>query len=351
MKKFINYLIVVNLILLMFYLSSLISIFRTFLHTINKIIIIPMAFGIFLAYILKPMYKKLIHKKIRERLAIILVFMIFFCVVFIVIFIFGRYIYTQGQDSIVMLQDYVVKIQLDTYIDRVIEQEYMHNIINNISSLILTKFQDIFISIKGIFNEGLLVFSDILLVVLIALYTLKDENKIKNNIENIVPSKYSIVTKEILDKSDEILGDYILGQFCVALSLAVMIFVGYKIIGMPSAMLLASITFVLAFIPFVGFFISMIIPYIFAVVKGPIMVLKLTILFIIAQTLKGRVVVPMVMGRAMKIHPITDIFLVVIAANLFGPIGAFTVVPIYSLLKMIFYTLKEHRVINTKKYC
>ncbi|MBU5486753.1 AI-2E family transporter [Clostridium sp. MSJ-8] len=351
MKKFINYLIVVNLTLLMFYLASLIGIFRTFLHTINRIIIIPMAFGIFLAYILKPVYRKLIHKKLRATLAIFLVFMMFFSVLSIIIFIFGRYIYIQGQDSIVMLQDYVVKIQLDTYIDRVIEQEYMHNIINNISRLILTKFQDIFMSIKGIFNEGLLVFSDILLVILIAIYTLKDENKIRSNIDSIVPSKYSTVTKEILDKSDEILGDYILGQFCVALSLATMIFIGYKIIRMPSAILLASITFVLAFIPFVGFFISMIIPYIFAVVKGPIMVFKLTILFIISQTVKGRIVVPMVMGRAMKIHPITDIFLVVIAANIFGPIGAFTVVPIYSLLKMIFYTLKKHRVINSKKYC
>lgn len=342
MKKIINYLIVANLTLLMFYLISLFDVFGTFLHTINKIIIIPMAFGIFIAYILKPIYKKLCSKNMKPRLAIFIVFITFFLVLAIVIFLFGRYIINNGQESIIILQEYIGKI---------IEQEYIHNIIVNFSRIILTKLQEIIVSIKGLFNEGLLIFSNILLVILIAIYILKDEDKIKSNIEKIVPSRYSEMTRNIVDKTDRILSDYIIGQFWVALSLASMILIGYKIIDMPSAIILASITFILAFIPFIGFFISMIIPYIFAIVSGPIMIIKLTILFIIAQTLKGRVVVPLVMGRAMKIHPITDIFLVVIAANVFGPIGAFTVVPIYSVLKMIFYTLKEHGLLKRKKFC
>ena len=351
MKKIINYLIVANLTLLMFYLISLFDVFGTFLHAINKIIIIPMAFGIFIAYILKPIYKKLCSKNMKPTLAIFIVFITFFIILAIVIFLFGRYIINNGQESIIVLQDYIMKIQLQEYLDKIIQQDYIHNIIINFSRIILTKLQEILVSIKGLFNEGLLIFSNILLVILIAIYILKDEDKIKSNIEKIVPSNYYEVTRDIVDKTDRILSDYIIGQFWVALSLASMILIGYKIIDMPSAIILASITFVLAFIPFIGFFISMIIPYIFAIVSGPIMIIKLTILFIIAQTLKGRVVVPLVMGRAMKIHPITDIFLVVIAANVFGPIGAFTVVPIYSVLKMIFYTLKEHGLLKRKKFC
>ena len=115
-----------------------------------------------------------------------------------------------------------------------------------------------------------------------------------------------------------------------------MIFVGYKIIGMINPLLLASVTFILAFIPFIGFFISLILPYIIAIALGWNMILKLSILVIIAQTLKGRIVVPLIMGKTMKIHPITDIFLVVGAASIIGPIGAFVVVPIYSLIKVIY---------------
>ena len=72
------------------------------------------------------------------------------------------------------------------------------------------------------------------------------------------------------------------------------------------------------------------------------MILKLSILVLIAQTLKGRIVVPLIMSKTMKIHPITDIFLVVGAATLIGPIGAFVIVPIYSLIKVIYkYFNKE----------
>ena len=196
--------------------------------------------------------------------------------------------------------------------------------------------------LRGLFDKGMQLFSDILLVILIVFYLLKDEEKIKKNIVNIFPRKYKYKLYDIVEESDEVLSSYILGQAKVALSLALMVFVGYKIIGMASPLLLSSVTFVLAFIPFVGFFISMIIPYIIAIALGWNMIIKLSILVIIAQTLKGRIIVPLIMGKTMNIHPITDIFLVVGAASLVGPIGAFVVVPIYSLGKVIFkYFNKE----------
>jgi len=121
--------------------------------------------------------------------------------------------------------------------------------------------------------------------------------------------------------------------------LSIMIFVAYKIIGIPNALLFASITFILAFIPFIGFFISMIVPSIIALSMGFIMMGKLAIVFIIVQTLKGRIVVPQIMSQAMNIHPLTDIFLVIGAVALGGPLAAFAIVPIYAIIKTIFSNL------------
>ena len=175
-----------------------------------------------------------------------------------------------------------------------------------------------------------------LVKVIIETCLLTDEEKIKASLIKLFPRKYKDKAKRIVAEGDEVLSAYIIGQAKVALSLAIMIFVGYKIIGMINPLLLASVTFILAFIPFIGFFISLILPYIIAIALGWNMILKLSILVIIAQTLKGRIVVPLIMGKTMKIHPITDIFLVVGAASIIGPIGAFVVVPIYSLIKVIY---------------
>ena len=43
----------------------------------------------------------------------------------------------------------------------------------------------------------------------------------------------------------------------------------------------------------------------------------------------------------MKIHPLTDIFLVVIAATVIGPIGAFCIVPVYSVIKIAIEILRD----------
>jgi predicted PurR-regulated permease PerM len=123
-----------------------------------------------------------------------------------------------------------------------------------------------------------------------------------------------------------------------------MIFIGYKVIGLPNAMILSTITFILAFIPFVGFFISMIIPVVISLGIGIIMFGKLLVLFIIVQTLKGRVVVPAIMAKSMNIHPLTDIFLVIGAIAVAGPFAAFAVVPIYAIVKNVILVLKEDNV-------
>ena len=210
--------------------------------------------------------------------------------------------------------------------------DYYHKFLGDIQSYMFVLANNI----KNIFEKGMQLFSDILLVILIVFYLLKDEEKIKDSIVALFPKKYREKAYNIVEEGDEVLSSYIIGQTKVAFSLAIMMFIGYKIIGMINPLLLASVTFVLAFIPFIGFFISLILPYIIAIALGWNIILKLSILVLIAQTIKGRIVVPLIMGKTMKIHPITDIFLVVGAATLIGPIGAFVVVPIYSLSKVIY---------------
>ena len=76
------------------------------------------------------------------------------------------------------------------------------------------------------------------------------------------------------------------------------------------------------------------------------MIGKLIIVFIIVKTLKGRVIVREIMSHAMKIHPLTDIFLVIGAVAVGGPLAAFAVVPIYAIIKRIFSNLYEYHIIK-----
>ena len=336
-KNVITYLVILNLFTILIILLSNVVIIKKFISVIFAVVIIPIIFGVFLFYILKPLNNLFIKKNMNRGMAASLTLCIFFFIAAGIIKYFGDYFIDQFISvKSIFLQ--IIEARSDgenignLVKENVLNINYYDKFLGDIQNYIMI----LVTNIRRLFNKGLQLFSNMLLVILIAFYLLKDEEKIKASLIKLFPRKYKDKAKSIVAEGDEVLSAYIIGQAKVALSLAIMIFVGYKIIGMINPLLLASVTFILAFIPFIGFFISLILPYIIAIALGWNMILKLSILVIIAQTLKGRIVVPLIMGKTMKIHPITDIFLVVGAASIIGPIGAFVVVPIYSLIKVIY---------------
>ena len=342
-KNIITYLVILNLFTILIILLGEIDIIKKFINVIFAVVIIPIIFGVFLFYILKPLNNLFIKKKMNNGMAASLTLLIFFFIAAGIIKYFGDYFI----DQFISLKSIFLQIiearsdteDLSNMVKRnALNIDYYDKFLGDIKNYIMI----LVTNIKGLFNKGMQLFSNLLLIVLIAFYLLKDEKHIQETLINLFPRKYKDKGKRIVEEGDEVLSTYIIGQTKVALSLATMMFIGYKIIGMINPLLLASVTFILAFIPFIGFFISLILPYIIAIALGWNMILKLSILVLVAQVLKGRIIVPFIMGKTMKIHPITDIFLVVGAASLIGPIGAFVIVPIYSLTKVIYkYFNKE----------
>lgn len=345
-EKVIYDLIIANLALIFLLLLKKITILKEFINVLIVVIITPILFGVFLFYILRPMNKLFLRKGMKKSYAATLTLIIVIFILSAIVKYFSNYLLVQIFQLRDMFEFVIENQDLSEYVNNYIEVDTIQGVIGNYLNKLVGNIGVIFYNIKDIFNTGMMIFSDFLLVILIVFFLLKDGEKVKSYILKWVPLKYKEFSEKVISKSDDILSTYVVGQATVALSLATMVFIGYKIIGMPSGIVLASMTFILAFIPFIGFFISMIIPYIIAIVVGIEMVVKLSILVLIAQTLKGRVVVPFIMGKAMKIHPITDIFLVVGAAAIGGPLMAFCIVPIYSILKMILINMKNNKMIS-----
>lgn len=346
LKRFLLPLILINLILLAIHFLIKFPIVNKAFSSVYKLIIVPILISVFIYYILKPLKNIFIKKGLKNTYAASLTLVIAMIISIGIIEGLGLYFISQFKNLIEKLSIVEHKNDLVNFVNGNLSKNLdMKWILEQLASYVknyLYLFKD------GAFktaNFVMVAFSDILLIIIIVFYLLKDNGELKKCLLRIVPNKYKNKygnkLEEVFTKCDYVLSNYIIGQAKVALSLASMIYVGYLIIGIPSGLILSSITFVLAFIPFVGFFISMIIPYIIALSMGLKMVVKLSLLFIVAQAIKGRVIVPLVMSKAMKIHPITDIFLVVAAAAILGPIGAFVVVPIYAVIKVIVTTLKD----------
>jgi predicted PurR-regulated permease PerM len=126
---------------------------------------------------------------------------------------------------------------------------------------------------------------------------------------------------------------YVRATFLVALVDAVGIGTGLAIMGIPLALPLASLVFLGAFIPLVGAVITGFLAVIVALIaKGWVFALITLGLIIAVQQLEAHVLQPLVMGRAVSVHPLAVVLAIATGGVLAGIIGALLAVPTVALL-------------------
>ena len=126
---------------------------------------------------------------------------------------------------------------------------------------------------------------------------------------------------------------YVRATFLVALVDAVGIGAGLAIMSVPLALPLASLVFLGAFIPLVGAVVTGFLAVVVALLaKGFVYALITLGLIIAVQQLEAHVLQPLVMGRAVSIHPLAIVLAISAGAVLGGIVGALLAVPALAFL-------------------
>ena len=105
------------------------------------------------------------------------------------------------------------------------------------------------------------------------------------------------------------------------------------ILRVPFALPLAALVFLSSFIPIVGATVSGAVAVLVALVtRGPLVALVVLIAVVLVQQLEGHVLQPLIMGRAVAIHPLAVIVAIATGVVLAGIIGALVAVPVVAVL-------------------
>jgi predicted PurR-regulated permease PerM len=189
----------------------------------------------------------------------------------------------------------------------------------------------------------------LVVVPFLVFFFLKDEEKLRPYIIKLIPNEHDQEGNKILKDIDKTLFTYVTGQFIIALVDGTLMYIGYKIIGLEYALLLAIFAMFLTIVPFLGPIIGVIPALFVALATSPLMMLKVLIVLLIVQQLEGNLVTPQVMGKKLNIHPITVILLLIAAGSIYGFIGILIAIPLYSVVKIIikdvwkFYKLRQKK--------
>ncbi|ULE34507.1 AI-2E family transporter [Mycobacterium sp. IDR2000157661] len=124
------------------------------------------------------------------------------------------------------------------------------------------------------------------------------------------------------------LTSFIRATFVVAFVDAVGIGVGLVILGIPLALPLASLVFLGAFIPFVGAVVTGFLAVVVAfLAKGWVFALLTLALVLAVQQLEGNVLQPLIMGKAVRLHPLAVLVALTAGAVVAGVAGVLLAVP------------------------
>ena len=249
----------------------------------------------------------------------------------------------QTKNLITSLPRYIeiVKGYLDTYSDNAYVQVVIEYINNNLNiSQLSSKAVEVATLVAQNIASSLSSTASVLITMpFVLFFLLKDATTFNKYFISILPKKLEKPVAETIEEIDDKVGSYIQGQMLVSLCIGVMLFIGYNIIGLHYAFSLATIAAFLSIVPYLGPVIAITPAMLVAASTSWVMVIKMLVVWGIVQFLEGNIISPNIMGRSMKMHPLTVIFVILIGVNMAGVVGAILGIPVYSILKVLIVKL------------
>ena len=132
------------------------------------------------------------------------------------------------------------------------------------------------------------------------------------------------------------LGAYVRVQILVAAIDAIGIGLGAAILGVPLAIPLGVLVFLGSFIPVIGALFSGAVAVLLALVAlGPVQALIMLGIVLLVQQVESHILQPLIMGKAVSLHPLAVIFSVAGGSMIFGAVGALFAVPTLAVVNSV----------------
>ncbi|MEB6298034.1 AI-2E family transporter [Staphylococcus xylosus] len=318
-------------------------IFKPFIIIFNTIAA-PIIVSVILYYLLNPLVNLMERYNISRLWGVIILFLLIVGVITLVINLLIPVIGSQFRSFGNNFPLYVDKV--NQFIDSVTKyslisnfysqiQEQLDALANKLPSMVSDYFNGFGSKVKNfaeaIVNVGVVIAT----TPFVLFFMLKDGHRFKEFSTKLMPPKFRKDFHDLLEKMSVQVGSYIQGQIIVSFCIGILLFIGYSIIGLDYSLILASIAAVTSVVPYIGPTIAISPAIIIALITSPIMLLKLIVVWTAVQFIEGHLISPNVMGKTLKIHPLTIIFILLSAGNLLGVVGVILGIPAYAILKVL----------------
>ena len=309
-----------------------------------SVVMLPVILSGLLFYLLNPLVDLMEKYKINRVLAISIIFVIIAVLLIIglavaipnlqrQVVIFAQNVPSYLEDADRVIDDLVTKRLPDDFrpqLEQVLAQFSTQATAwaSNISSKAVNW-------VSALISGTSQVIVALIIIPFMLFYLLRDGKGLRDYITQFLPNKLREPVGKVLSDVNQQLANYVRGQITVAVIVAIMFIIFFKIIGLRYAVALGVTAGVLNLVPYLGSFLAMLPALVLGLIAGPVMLLKVIIVFIVEQPIEGRFVSPLILGSQLNIHPITILFVLLTSGSMFGIWGVLLGIPIYASAKVV----------------
>lgn len=328
------------LVLLIIWLLTKVSFIFSPLIIAVKTLFLPFALAGVLYYLFCPLIDLLEQYKLSRTVSILILFLVLIGIMIVLSMMIAP-VLEQQVNRLIANAPGIANLLISEWERYQGNKVNFPNYVNEAIEYITVKAQQLFMDIgRNMTNIiGAITSFVITLVIVpfILFYMLKDGRKAPNILIQFLPEeKQRLEARSIFTGMNKALSTYVQGQVIVSLCVGIMVYIGYLIIQIEYSLILALVAMFTNVIPFVGPFIGIFPALVVGFLDSPMMMLKVIIVVVIAQQIESNLISPQIMGRALDVHPLTIILLLLVASSWAGILGLILAVPTYAVLKVVF---------------
>ncbi len=312
-----------------------------------------------IALLLDPLVRALERLRIPRGFSIAIVYLSFAAALAVVAIAIGVIVSDQTQSAANRIDSYLTKEDgqssqtgfeqdvdrlqswLDTHnLERVDIREQGQDFAANIKGQDVEKYTSTaidFVSGAAI-SIFQLVFS-VVLIIVVSIYMLLDMGRLKRAADRRFPPRPG--SSGLVIRMEHAVAGYVRGQFLLSAIIGTSAGVGLWLLGtlglVPGAdtyaVLFGAWVAFTELIPYLGPWLGGALPVIYALAVDPLSALWVFLLFLGIHQIEGHIVVPKVMGSALRLHPLMVIFGLLAGAELYGLAGIFVALPLLAVMR------------------
>ena len=309
--------------------------------------------ALLIALFFDPIVRLFLHARLPRGFAVAVVYIVTVLVVIACLVGAGTVIVTQSKRAANTFDDYFTKVHqpanqtdadrdvdrlqhwLDTHsLSGIHIQKRGHDLVKSIRKKDVGKYTHKIVTfLEGAaISVGKLVF-DLVLILVISIYTLLGLPKLARAIDRRFPPQPG--SQPLISRMSHAVVSYVRGQLLVSLIIGTSVGVGMWVMGVTGlapranhyALLFGAFAAITELIPYLGPILGAVPPVAYAVVVHPLAAVWVLILFLFIHQIEGHVVVPNVMGSALRLHPLLIIFGLLAGAEIYGFPGVLVALP------------------------